>query len=106
MLVKELKVLTNKTVREACGYTNLIDRKMFCMQQNNTGKVLDITFNGSLGVLRSAFDIGEEVTGEIKIKDLGFMSLSTAHFMAPTARGKDDTTLAHVAHISLDSDDA
>ena len=106
MLLEEFEVFTNETVREASGYADLIDGEALLMQQNNTGKVLDIAFDGRLGVFSSAFDIREEVSGEIEIEDLSFMSLTTAHFMAPTASRQDNAILAHMAHIALDGNDA
>ena len=106
MLLEEFEVLTDETVREARRDTDLIDRKTFLIQENNTSKVLDIAFDGCLGVFRSAFDVREEISGEIEIEDLSFVSLSTTHFMPPTAGGKDNTILAHMAHVALDGHDA
>ena len=76
------------------------------MEEENASKVLDIAFDGCLGMFCFSFDVREEISGEIEIEDLSFVSLSTTHFMPPTAGGKDNTILAHMAHVALDGHDA
>ena len=56
MLLEELEILANQAVREAGGDADLIDGEALFLKQHDTGKVLDITFDGCLRVSCSAFD--------------------------------------------------
>ena len=85
MCLQEFEVLTNETVGEACGDTDLIDREALLLQQHHTGEVLDIAFDGCLGMFGALFDLGELVSGEIEIEDLRLMCLSAAHVVTPAA---------------------
>ena len=85
MCLEELEVLTDQAVGEAGGDTDLIDGEALLVQQHDAGEVLDIAFDGSLGVLGASLDLGELVAGEVEIEDLGLVRLSAAHLMTPAA---------------------
>ena len=70
MLLEEFKVFTDETVREAGGYTDLIDGEALLLQENNTSKVLDIAFDGCLGVFCSSFDVRERIVIHTVFTDL------------------------------------
>jgi hypothetical protein len=105
MVFEELEVLTDQAVREAGRDADLVEGEALLVKEDDTGKVLDIAFNGGLGMMGTAFDIGELIAGEIETEDLSFVGLPAAHLVSPTARGKNDPLATHLAHVALDGDD-
>ena len=85
MLGEELKIFTDQAVREVGRDPDLVQRELFGVEQDDTGKVLDVSLNGGLRMFSAPFDIGELITGKVEIKDLCFMCLSSSHLMTPSA---------------------
>src|SRR5713101_7482626 len=106
MAFSELEVLANEAVGEAGGDADLIKGKRFFMQEHDTGKILDVTANGTFTMTGALLDIGELMTGEVQIEDLSFVGLTPAHFLPPATGRKNDALAAHLAHVSLNGDNA
>lgn len=106
MLLEELEVLADEPVREAGGNAGLVERESFFVEQDNTGKVLDIAFDSRLGMMSSSLNLGELIAGEVKIEDLGFVCLSSSQFVSPTPGRDNDTLATDLAQVTLDGDDA
>jgi hypothetical protein len=85
MVFEELEILAYQAMGEAGGDTDLINGEAFLMEQDDPGEVLDVALNGGLRVVCSALDVGEQIAGQIQIKDLGFVSLTAAHLVTPAA---------------------
>jgi hypothetical protein len=83
--LEEFEILTDQSMREACGDTDLIERESFFVEQHYASEVLDIAFDGSLGVLGPLFDLGELVARQVEIENLSLVRLSAAHLVTPAA---------------------
>ncbi len=85
VVFEELKILAYQAVGEASRDADLVNGEAFLVEEDDTGEVLDVALDGSLGVVSAAFNVGEQIAGQIQIKDLGFVSLTAAHLMTPAA---------------------
>lgn len=106
VFLEELKVLADETMREPGSDTSLVYREALLFKEYDFGEVLDVAPDGTFRVVSASLNVGELIAGEIEVKDLSLMRLTTAEFVTPSARRDDDTFLSHEAHVTFYGDDA
>lgn len=79
----ELEVLTDETMRKACGNTDLIKGKRFFVQQDDTGKILDVATDSSFTMAGTSLDIAR--TDGLRDKDRGFEFYGSVRVPSPDA---------------------
>jgi hypothetical protein len=73
MLFVEFEMLADQSMRKAGRDADLIDREALDVEQDNTGKVLEVAAHGRLGVAGLLLDGRELKAPEVEIEDLGFV---------------------------------
>lgn len=103
MGIEEFEVFSDEAVRESGCNADLIDGEVIMMEEYNPGKVLNIAFDSFFGVVSSAFDVGELVSLEVKVKDLGLMSSTAPHIMSPASCGNSFSIMTEISKVTLNS---
>jgi len=79
----QLDILPGQAVGEAGGYAYFIDGEPFQVQQDDLGEVLDVAFDGGLGMVGALLDLGELVATEVKFQDLGLVPQGSFGWVVP-----------------------